>query len=437
MPNTNSGSLTRKSLTGAAWTTVGYGLIQILRLLSSLILTRLLAPECFGINAIIGVIMIGLNMFSDVGLGPNIIQNPRSRDVGFLNSAWSLQIVRGIGLWLVCTALAYPFAGFYKEPQLVYLLPVAGLTCIVDGLLSTNVVTNSRDLNVTRLTLLEVASQICVVCFMVIAARIHPSVWVLVFGGLFGAVVKTVSSHLFLPGVRNRFAWDTETANELIRFGRWIFFSTVLTFANNSMGSLIMGKLVSMSDVGLFSIAATLAKTVENVFGQIAQKILFPLYNKIKDLPHDQLVARVRRIRVAVNAFFLPILWVLSIWGGEVIELLFDDRYHGAGWILRIFAVGLIPSVVSGIGPFYLALGNSKLLFFMSCVRFVSYVGSMIVGWWMCESKGVIVGMACYTIIVYVAEATIQRSYKIWLPAIDIVGLASSFLVIGCASYLR
>ena len=63
-------------------------------------LTRLLFPEAFGLMALIQTFMIGLAMFSDLGIGPAIIQSDRGEDPDFLNTAWVMQILRGICLWL-------------------------------------------------------------------------------------------------------------------------------------------------------------------------------------------------------------------------------------------------------------------------------------------------------------------------------------------------
>jgi len=414
-----------------AWTTGGYVFSQVMRLTSNLILTRLLAPEFFGLMAIVTVVMIGLAMFSDIGLGPNIIQSPRSNEPNFLNAAWTMQVIRGCGLWVICLLSAYPLALFYKEPQLFLLVPGAGLATLISAFNSTNLYTTNRDLKMLGLTIIEMASQFLALVGMIILAIFYPSVWVLVFGSLIAAFVKLVASHHFLPGIRNRFYWDTATMKELVHFAKWIFFSTLLAFASNSTGSLILGKLVPMQEVGVFSIAATLAKAVEAVYEQISQKILLPIYTQIKSLPMDQLRPKVQKIRLGVMGLILPMLWVLILFANLLIQILFDSRYQGAGWIMRVFAIGLVPTIVSGIGPFYLALGNAKLMMMMSGIKLVAYISSMLMGWFFYQTTGLIVGMACFTVFVYFADAAIQRKYGIWLPKLDLLGFVTTALVVG------
>ena len=94
MENVQS-SLFARVMRGSVLTAGSYAIAQGLRLVSNLILTRLLFPEAFGLMALVSVFLVGLAMFSDVGIGPAISQSKRGDDVGFLNTAWSIQVLRG------------------------------------------------------------------------------------------------------------------------------------------------------------------------------------------------------------------------------------------------------------------------------------------------------------------------------------------------------
>ena len=117
-----------KASVGAFWSFTGYGGAQVIRLASSLLLTRLLFEEAFGIMALVTVFMQGLQLFSDIGLGPNIVQNERGDDPKFLNTAWTMQVARGFTLWLIACIGAKPFAEFYGEPMLAWIIPISPST---------------------------------------------------------------------------------------------------------------------------------------------------------------------------------------------------------------------------------------------------------------------------------------------------------------------
>ena len=123
-----------RAMRSSAWTIFGFGASQAVRLVSNLILTRLLFPEAFGMMALVTVAMVALGNFSDVGTAPAISYNRRGDDQDFLDTAWTLHVIRGFLLWLGTCALAWPLARFYGEPMLAQLLPVAGLSFLIGGL---------------------------------------------------------------------------------------------------------------------------------------------------------------------------------------------------------------------------------------------------------------------------------------------------------------
>src|SRR5690554_3241925 len=114
--------LRRKVYTGSFWVAVGFGSQKALQLASNLILTRLLFPEAFGLMALVNVFIIGVSMFSEMGIRPALIHAKNTDNPHFLNTAWTLQIIRGSVLWGVLCALAYPASRFYSEPILAPLL---------------------------------------------------------------------------------------------------------------------------------------------------------------------------------------------------------------------------------------------------------------------------------------------------------------------------
>ena len=425
-----AGSLKRKAIVGSVWTFAGYGGAQVLRLASNLVLTRLLAPEFFGLMTLITMLLIGLAMFSDLGISPNIVQSERAEDQRFLDTAFTLQFMRGCLLWLVCLLAAYPFAMFYNEPRFIWLVPVVGLSVVISGLNSTKMASVNRKLLLGRITLIEIGAQAVTAATTIACAAAYAGVWALVVGSLLGIAIKAIASHVCLPGVNNRFHWDPVAARSLIKFGRWIFLSTVFAFASNSAGSLILGKFMSMAEVGIFSIAVTLSKVIEQAYGQLSNSVLLPVFVKIKDLPILELRKRLLKIRVGAMALFLPPLWLMAVFGQQIIAFMFDKRYHSGGWILQVFATCSILSVVNGTSTYYLAKGNSFIMMNLSIIRMLSYLLAMYLGWQFYGVSGLIVGMAAYMIPVYLVELWVQRSFDIVMPELDIGALALSGVII-------
>src|SRR6476620_4821534 len=138
-------------LKGVGWTVGAFGVGQLLRLVTVVVIARLLAPELFGIMAIVNSLRTGVDLLSDVGITQNIIQNKNGDDPDFYNTAWTLQLIRGPVLWLLCSAAAMPLAHLYSAPILALVLPIAALYFICLGFTSISVPLTQRRLKFARL----------------------------------------------------------------------------------------------------------------------------------------------------------------------------------------------------------------------------------------------------------------------------------------------
>src|SRR4030081_2887241 len=105
MTSSSQPSLNHRVLNAGMWSLAGFALSLIIRLGSNLLMTRLLVPEMFGVMAIASTVMVGLAMFSDLGLKENIVQSTRGNEPTYLNTAWVIQILRGVLIWGVALSL--------------------------------------------------------------------------------------------------------------------------------------------------------------------------------------------------------------------------------------------------------------------------------------------------------------------------------------------
>ena len=351
--------LKKLALRGAAWTFIGYGFSQSLRFGSNLILTRLLVPELFGLMALVNVFITGLALFSDIGINPSIIQNKRGDDPTFLNTAWTLQVIRGFGLWLCCLILALPVSQLYSEPKLLWLLPAVGLTTIISGFNSTSLATLNRHLAIGKLTILQLGVQVISLTTMIIWAYFQQSIWAIVIGILLSSFVQAVVSHWLNPLQPNRFAWNKTAFKEIFSFGRWIFLSTLLSFLANQSDRLIIGKLLSIEILGVYTIAYTLADVPRQVSNKLGNNVLFPVISRNKTLPRKELRAAILKKRKFALLVVSVLLAILISFGDFIILALYDERYAQASWMLPLLAMGLWHTILyNTMGPTLIGIGK-------------------------------------------------------------------------------
>ncbi|WP_411958344.1 oligosaccharide flippase family protein [Paracoccus homiensis] len=405
--------LRSRALRGTAITLGGTGGQQALRLLSNLVLTRLLFPEAFGLMALIQTFMIGLAMFSDLGIGPAIIQSDRGEEPDFLNTAWVMQILRGICLWLVACGLAWPLAVFYDEPQILALLPVVGLNALIVGFGTTKLAVTSRRIDLGRQTAIGLGSQLIGLVVMIGLALIWPSVWALVIGGLIGSVVSVWLNHLFLPGMTNRLRWDPTAARELMGFGKFIFLSTIAGFFVNQGDKLVLGRLVSLTDLGIYNIAFGLAAFPGAIGNMLAQRILFPLYREIRPSQGSLNLHKIRRARNLLTGSLIGVNGLLALTANLLVVILYDPRYAPAGPMLVIFALAALPNaLIVGNSQLLLAEGNSKdfskLVIIMGVLNFVY----MFAGFWLLGMMGILLVKTLVTLTIYPLQQVYLAKHK-------------------------
>ena len=368
----NVGSLKHLAVRGAIWTLVGYGGSQVLRLGGNIILTRLLVPELFGLMALVNTFILGLNLFSDIGIRPSIIRSKRADDPKFLNTAWTLQVIRGFVLWIVCLSIALPIANFYGDLRLLWLLPIIGLTTIISGFNSTSLASLNRKIEIGKLTRFEFGTQAVALTVMITWAYFHRSIWALVAGNLIASIVKMTLSHRLELLTRNWFSWDKNALKELISFGRWIFISTAMTFLASQADRVILGKLFTLEMLGIYTIAFTLADVPRQVVSQLSAKVMYPLISKNTHLERSELRTKILQKRWLLLVGLAVLVAVLAGFGDLLILLLYDRRYQQAAWMLPILAVGLWPLLLSAtIDRALYAIGKPQAVAFGNFLKFL------------------------------------------------------------------
>jgi len=395
-------SLKKLAVRGAIWTIAGYGASQMLRLGGNLILTRLLEPKLFGLMALVYVFITGLHLFSDLGIGTSIVQNKRGDDPAFLNTAWTLQVFRGIFLWFCSLLLAWPVAQFYNEPQLLWLLPFVALTALISGFSSTAIYTLNRHLAVRQVAMFEFGRQVISLSVTIAWASFDQSIRALVIGTLVGEFVGLVWSYRIIPNSSNRFFWDKEVSKELFSFGKWIFLSTAVTFFAEQADRLIFGKLLSFEMLGVYGIALTFADLLRSVTLALSTKVIFPAVSKIADLPRSAVRAKLNHSRKLVLIPLAFSLTMLVCFGDILIKVLYDERYIEATWMMPILALGIWPRVLCNTNePSLFAIGKPQYPTLANFSRFLWTFLGVLIGFHFFKMLGAIIAVALNDLVFY------------------------------------
>lgn len=411
-------SLKKLAIRSAIWTIAGYGANQVIRFGSNLILTRLLVPEFFGLMALVNTLRVGIELFSDLGISQSVVNNKRGEEPAFLNTAWTLQIIRGFIIWGFCLLITLPVAKFYEDSRLLWLIPIVGITSVVDGFSSTAIHSLHRSMEMGRYTVFELILQILTLSTLIFLAWIYPSVLSLAVGGVIASLMRMVGSYWLIPGYKNRFAWDKDAVEQIVSFGKWMFIASALIFVAEQADRLILGKLLSFQMLGVYTIAYTLASIPREVIKQLSHRVIFPAISNRTDLTRESLKAKILTQRRLILIGFAVFLAALVTVGDLVIAILYDKRYTQATWMMPILCSGIWFSLLfHTTSPALLAIGKPLYAAQSNFARFILIAVGLNLGFYFYGILGAVIVIGISDFPLYIVNL-----YGLWREKLLLIG---------------
>lgn len=404
-------SLRRGRVASAAGLTTAFHVAsQVLRLGGNLVLTRILAPDLFGVMSIVMAIQTTLMLLTDVGLRSVVIQSTRGEDRSLLDTVFSVQVVRGFVIWGITVALAaglfaaqagalVPAGSAWAATELPAVLVVFGLTTVIAGFQSVNVLIAGRKLDLKRVLWIELVAQVISLAAMILLALATRSIWSMVHSAVIGALISTLLSHFWLAGPRSRFGWDKSALGEIWRFGIWIFASSTVFVLSSNVDRFILAGLMGTRELGLYAIALSLMMTAEAIGSRVVQSVVLPALSEAARIDGDTFRKAYFRYRRLLDACFCMSAGGLFALGPTIVTILYDHRYAEAGTILQALSFLLVNSRYGVTTMGWVALGEPRLMAALNAVKLAAVVAGIYVGYELAGTAGAVWAIALHWIV--------------------------------------
>lgn len=438
--------LRARMLRAAGWLVGGNVASQLLRLASNLVLTRLLLPEAFGLVAAVNTLYVAMVLFTDLGVWQSVVKSERGDDPRFLGTAWTVQALRGVLLAIVilagtavlhvaAVAGAFDAATVFADPRLPPMMAAFAVAALLQGVESTKLAVAQRDLRGGHLARLEIGSQLVATALTIVLAFATRSVWALVAGSLVAAAVRSVGSHLFLPGPAVRPCWDASGVREIVGFGKWVFVSSIIGFLAANGEKLLLGGSLSASSFGVFAIAGTLAAAVSGLYATLNGHVIFPSLAHALRAGEASTARAYARLQQLADLFLGGTAGFLLATGQWAVWLLYDARYHEAGWMLQWLSVGLLAMRYQVVEQLMFARGTPGWVSANNALRACGLVVLIPAGFAAFGEQGAIAGVvlaqfASWPLSLWFKQRhglLSRRTEQWWLPAL-LAGLAAGTL---------
>ena len=242
---------------------------------------------------------------------------------------------------------------------------------------------------------LEVMREVIILAVTIPWALWAPTVWALVGGGLAGSAFVTIASHIVLPRRPHRISWNWPLIQQQLGFGRWIFLSSITFFVAGQADRLMLGYLVPLSQLGVYSVALVLSEAVYAVISRINRDVAYPAYGKTFRSDPLRLAQVVARSRLGIDVLLVAPIAMLLVCAEWIIALLYDPRYHEAGWMLEVLCVRLLlAATLMNSEVSLVAAGHPKYAVAMNVGRLGWILACIPLGWSVAGIRGVIWAVA-------------------------------------------
>lgn len=360
---------------GGTWLGIGSVSEQGSRFVRNMILTRLLAPDVFGVMAIVLSIVSLSQVITGIGIKEGVIQNPRGTERTFLNGAWWLAIGRAFLLYLAVFFAAPFIASFYDKPLLTPLLRVAFLAVVAQGAMSPGAFVALKKMQYRPWVALFNGGAIIGVVTTIAVSFWLRSVWALVIGFIVEGISKLVLSFVVCP-FRPGLTFHRQHLRELLKFARGIFGLPVLMLVYTQGSIFVLGKMCSKEELGLFAMVLTLARTPTMLGGMLVD-LLMPTFSEIQS-DSRRINRGLLKISFAILLAGVPVIALLAWQGSTVLSVIYGPQYAVGRWIFAIlFANELLTTNNIPFASVFMAVGRPELLRKFSLIRAVLVIGAL------------------------------------------------------------
>lgn len=314
--------------------------MNVVRLGSNLVLTRLLAPEAFGVVGLMATISFVFQLLTDMGFDAFVVRSRKGEERRFLNVIWTIRLLRGIALATVMFIGAGALAAAFDKPVLEAPLRAASLLFIVEGLRSTHQIVAQRQQRVSYVAVIEFVAFALQTIVTLVAAYYLRSFWAIVVGMYAGALINLIFSYTLFPGGLHRIAYDREDARELWRFARLVIASSTITIILAQADKIFIGRALTLEALGLYMLAVNLTGAAITLVQKYTGRVLYPLFAQTYRTAPETLPAVYYQSRRRLT-LILSFLLGAGFGGGHfIVRLLLDDRYLGAGVYVSLLCLG-------------------------------------------------------------------------------------------------
>lgn len=367
-----------KTKTGIVWSFINQGGNQVINLLVTFVLARLITPEEFGTIGMIAVFTSFAKIFVDFGFSTALIQKKEisKKDI---DTVFCVNICFGFILMGLFFFLAPIIADFYSKPQLVILTRALSPIFLISALSGVNRAMTFKKLNIKLNTIIILAATVISSVSAIIMAYHNFGEWSILLKMLIDEIVITILFFILNP-LNQKPRFSVSSFKGLFKFGSNVAGNATINYWSRNADNLLIGKFLGDNTLGLYTKAyAVMMLPLRNISGVIS-KVMFPSFSILQDdIPQIRSIYLKATKLIAFITF--PMMTGLAILARPFVLVAFGENWIQMIPIISILSIlGAIQSVLSLNGVIYNSLGKADIAFKVTIVMSIIYLMSFIFG---------------------------------------------------------
>lgn len=388
------GSLKGKILRNVGWMAISFATDVVVRLISSVILTRLLDPSAYGLISTVMVFMVFVTLLSDLGIKSIVNADERGDDPDFLSLLWTMQVMRGLisaaAVCLIGAGWQYAIAvhwiapgSSYANPLLPQLIYLISFGLVLMGFGSLNEYRLMRHLDGGPITRVDIISRVFTSVATVILAFIFRSVWAIALGMVLSYGLRAILTHIMLAGPRMRLRLHWPEIKNILTLSRWVALNSFMTVLTTQADKALIGWGFGLTTLGIYSIALTLYGSAATVVDKLNSTLGIPVIRALLDKPEAERTRDYYKFRLPIDVYCAVGGTAMVLLGPLFFKLVYDPRYVTGGIYFALFGLKLVLLPMHLSGNFLFAQLRFKLMSMIGLIRSIVFLSGMALAVWL------------------------------------------------------
>ncbi len=318
-------SLKEKSITGFLWRFMQNAGSQVINFVVSIVLARILAPEDYGLIAMITVFTNIAMVFINVGFSSTIIQKKELSEMD-INTVFYTGLMTATIIYVILFLGAPFIADFYHEEKLSALLRVESLMVLFGGLYSVHHALIIRRLEFKKSFVISFIGVITHGIVGIVLALLGFGPWALVLSTIANFFVCCILNWIVVkwrPGLM----FSKESAKYIFSFSGKVLGSELLNSVFNNIRSLIIGRQYSSQDLAYYNRGYQFPTLVMNQVDGATTTVLFSALSKYQSDWENRGLSALRRAMKTSLYICAPLLFGLSAVAEPMIAIILTEKW--------------------------------------------------------------------------------------------------------------